>query len=103
LPTQRDIPIQLRPDAVLMPAAIRFGVQTELLGTPYAWFGNGNPHHKLILLGEVANAINAPTLPAIAFEYGFRDLFFVRGSKLFRAAAEAESDFSSGLAAGFGL
>ena len=28
---------------------------------------------------------------------------FVRGSKLFRSAAEAENDFSSGLAGGFGL
>lgn len=102
-PTQRDLPIQLRPDAVLMPAAIRFGMRTELLGTPYAVLGNSNPDHRLTVLGEVANAINAPTFPMVAFEYGFRELFFVRGSKLFRGAAEAENDFSSGLAAGFGL
>ncbi|MFO7260682.1 MAG: PorV/PorQ family protein [bacterium] len=103
LPTQRDIPIQLRPDAVLMPAAIRFGVRTELLGTPYSVFGSGNPEHKLTMLAEMVDAINAPTLPMVAFEYGFRNLFFVRGSKLFRGAAEAENDFTSGLAGGFGV
>ena len=103
LPTQRELPIQLRPEAVLMPAAFRVGIRTEILGTPYSVLGRANPDHRLTLLGEVANAINAPTFPAVAFEYGFRDLFFVRGSKLFRGSADAENDFSSGLAAGFGV
>lgn len=102
LPTQRTLPVTLRASSVLPPTAFRFGLRTDLVGGSDAVL-RASPDHQVSLMGEMTNPINAPALPGVAVEYGFRELIFLRGSKLFRAEAEAEDDFSSGLAAGFGV
>jgi hypothetical protein len=102
LPTQRTLPSEMRTTAVLMPAAFRFGVRSELIGGADALL-QPSPEHSLVAVGEMVNQINAPVMPSFAFEYGFRELLFLRGSKLFRNGAEAESQFGEGLAAGFGV
>jgi hypothetical protein len=102
LPTNRTLQMQLQTTRVMMPASFRFGVRSEVLGAADALLGI-SPDHNVIFVGEMVNPINSPALPSFAVEYGFRDILFLRGSKMFRTDASAQDEFSDGLAGGFGL
>jgi hypothetical protein len=80
-PTCRALDISLRADRVQLPTALRFGVQTELLGGPEALFQQpGNrPRHSLLMVTDVTDAIDTRIMPALAAEYGFANRVFLRG------------------------
>src|SRR5690606_4379879 len=86
-----------------MPTMFRFSIATDLVG-PAAAILSANPQHSLRLLGDVADGISTPITSAIAFEYGFRDMVYLRAGKRFHnAVGAADWSGSHGLGLGGGL
>lgn len=83
-----------------MPTMFRFSIATDLVG-PAAAILSANPQHSLRLLGDVADGISTPITSAIALEYGFRDMVYLRTGKRFHNEAGA-ADWSGSHGLGFG-
>jgi hypothetical protein len=79
-PTGRPLDIGLRPQLLQLPTALRFSVQTDILGGPESLMGaRYGAAHTLALVADVSDAIDTGIMPAFAAEYGFRRRVFLRG------------------------
>jgi hypothetical protein len=78
-PTGRPLDINLRAERLQLPTALRFAVQTDLLGGPESLFGpRFGPEHSLAVVADVSDAIDTGIMPAFAAEYGFRNRVYAR-------------------------
>jgi hypothetical protein len=79
-PTGRPLDIGLRPQQLQLPTALRFAVQTDILGGAESLMGaRYGADHTLALVGDVSDAIDTGIMPAMAAEYGFKHKLFLRG------------------------
>jgi hypothetical protein len=86
-----------------MPTLFRFSVRSDVLGPSDALLG-ANGQHTVMALIEAADAIDTDVQTAIAAQYGFRDIVFLRLGK--RWVNEKETEFregSHGLSLGGGV
>lgn len=81
-----------------LPTAFRFSVGSDLYGRANSILGQGNGRNSL--MGEVAfnDAIDTDIQVAAGLEYGFSNIFFLRGGKRFY-----NDDRTTGSSATFGL
>ncbi len=100
--TDRDITVELQTNDIELPTVFRFGIRTDLTGTPEALLST-QPEHKVVALGEFRDAVDTDIETVIAFEYSYRDLFFVRGGKRWFNESFAQRDFDDGLSGGLGI
>lgn len=77
-PTQVEFATQ----AMQMPTLFRFSVRSDLVGASDALLA-ANPHHNLILLLDMADAIDTDVQLTLAAQYSFRDIVFLRAGKRF--------------------
>lgn len=85
--------VEFRTRSTPLPTAFRFGVRTELTGSPEALLA-ASPGHHLTLLGEVLDGIDTDVNWTLAAEYSYKNLLFLRTGK--RWVNEARDDFRSG-------
>jgi len=95
-----SIDVQPLASSAQMPTMFRFSIATDLVG-PASAVLSANPQHSLRLLGDVADGISTPITSAVAFEYGFRDMVFLRAGKRFHNETGA-ADWSASHGFGFG-
>lgn len=87
-----------------IPVEFRLSVGSELLGTSNALFGGAGGNSTLNIEGAVNETTDAATQYALALEYGFRNVLFVRGGKrMYNDDRERGDVGTTGLAGGFGL
>lgn len=80
LPVGHPVDITLRTERMQLPTAVRFAVQTDLLGGAESVFGPRlGTQHSLMVVGDISDAVDTRLLPALAAEYGFLNRFFIRG------------------------
>lgn len=89
--------IEYRTNSTPLPTGFRFGVRTELTGSPEAIL-SAAPGHRLVLLGEIFDAIDTDVNWTLGAEYSFKNMLYFRAGK--RWVNEARTDFRSG---NFGL
>lgn len=89
--------VEFRTRSTPLPTAFRFGVRTDLTGSPEALLSRA-PGHNFVVLGEVLDGIDTDVNWALAAEYIFRNVLFLRGGK--RWVNERYDEFRDG---GFGF
>lgn len=85
-----------------MPTMFRFSVATSVLGSATSLAGP-NPTHNVTFLGDVSDGIATPLMGALALEYGFRELAFLRAGKRFYNESGADWGGSHGFGFGGGV
>lgn len=97
-------PVEFGTTANPLPTAFRFGLRTDLLGTPEALLKASGPH-QLIVTGEILDAIDTDVNYTFAAEYNFRNVLFLRAGKRWVNEAHDQSfrSGSYGLSWGGGL
>lgn len=96
-------PVELSTQDLQMPTLFRFSVRSDVLGTSDALLGV-SAQHRVVALFDAMDAIDTDVRLAIAAEYTFREIVFLRAGK--RWANEAQTDFQSssfGTSVGGGL
>ena len=79
-PVGHPIDVTLQTERMQLPTAVRFAVQTELIGGAESVLGQRlGAQHSVTLLGDITDAVDTRLLPALAAEYGLRNRFFIRG------------------------
>lgn len=86
--------VEFRTNSNPMPTAFRFGVRTDLLGSAEAVASQAGPH-RLVVAGEILDAIDTDVNYTIAGEYNFRGILFLRAGKRWVNEARDE-EFRSG-------
>lgn len=103
-PTRQSIEFQTQETE--LPTLFRFSVGSELYGGSSAFWGQDVGQHRVIGEFAVSDAIDTDVQAAFGFEYGWRDLVFLRAGKRFynddRDAGE-DSSLMYGLSGGFGV
>ncbi|MBI4546236.1 MAG: PorV/PorQ family protein [Gemmatimonadetes bacterium] len=98
----RDIDLRAGTQEVQLPTAFRFSVVADLIGDAAAIIAP-NPDQSLRLVWDLNDAIDTDLQTAVGFEYGFRNLAFLRVGKRWANEAQIERDFSHGAAFGGGV
>jgi len=101
--TDRTLPTNLDTRGWDMPTVFTFSVMWDMIGSPEALLAP-NPLHTVVLVTDAVDAIDTDLQARVGVEYGYRDLFFVRGGKQWFNESRADfRDFTDGLSAGFGV
>ena len=80
LPVGHPVELELRTERMQLPTAIRFAVQTDLLGGAESILGQRlGAQHSLMVVGDISDAVDTRLMPALAAEYGFMNRVFLRG------------------------
>ena len=74
-----------------MPTLFRFSVRSDVVGASDALLA-ANPNHNLIVLMDMADAIDTDVQLTLAAQYSFRDIVFLRAGKRF-ANEKQTTDF----------
>lgn len=98
-----DVRFRLDTDRMQLPTAFRFGVRTDVLGTPASLLGVPAPGHNLVVLTEVSDAFDTDLQPRFGAEYSYRDVVFVRLGKKFFNEERGPWGFLDGATAGLGV
>ncbi|HEY8470427.1 MAG TPA: PorV/PorQ family protein [Longimicrobiales bacterium] len=77
---------------VELPAGFYFGFAMELVGGPDAAF-TPSSDHRLTLALDGVELNESPFTPRVGFEYGYRDLVFLRAGKRWSNELYGENDF----------
>lgn len=101
-PTAGEQSVLFDTNNMQLPTALTFSVRTSLVGPAEAIL-QPNPNHDIHIYGQVYDAIDTAIQGSFGIEYGFRDLFFVRGGKRFINENQGPWDFSDGLSGGLGV
>lgn len=101
-PAAGDKTVRYDTNKMQLPTALRFSVRSSLFGPPEAVF-SPNEQHQLDLHAQVFDGIDTNIQFAMGLEYGFRQIFFLRGGKRWLNENQAPWDFADGLSAGVGI
>jgi hypothetical protein len=100
--TDREIAIKKQTTDVSLPTLFRFGIQTDVTGTPEALL-SGDPKHRVLALVDILDATDTDIEMTVAMEYSFNELFFARAGKRWFNEEFADRDFADGLSWGLGV
>ncbi len=90
-------------DKLLLPTVIRFSVMWDVAGQPESLLPSASQHH-IVVLTEIADAIDTSAQSLVGIEYTYNDIFFARGGKKWMNETErAPWDFADGLSGGIGI
>jgi hypothetical protein len=101
-PAAGDKTVRYDTQEMQLPTALRFSARSSLWGPPEALF-SPNEQHQLDLHAQIFDGIDTNVQFAMGLEYGFRDLFFVRGGKRWVNENQSPWEFGDGLSAGLGI
>jgi hypothetical protein len=82
--------VQLRTNSNPLPTSFRFGVRSDLMGTAEALFTQAGPH-RLVVSGEILDAIDTDVNYTIGAEYSLGNIVFLRAGKRWVNEAHDES------------
>jgi hypothetical protein len=92
-----DLPVRYTTTPAQLPTSFRFSVVQRLAGgSDGLMMANGS--HNMQLLLELSDAVDSDLQSALALEYNYRNVLYIRGGK--RWVNEADASFRSG---GYGL
>jgi hypothetical protein len=87
-----------------IPVEFRLALGADLIGTSNSMFGGAAGKHTVNVEGAVTDATDGSTQYALAAEYGFRNVLFVRGGKrVYNDDRNHGVSDQNGLSGGFGL
>ncbi len=87
-----------------LPVVFQLSLGTDLLGSANSILGGAGGKHTLGAEVNVADGTDISTQYAIGAEYGYRNMFFVRGGKrLYNDDRDKGTTTSVGMSGGFGL
>jgi len=96
-------PVQYSTESLQMPTLFRFSLRSDVFGASDAVLG-ANDQHNVIVLLDAMDAIDTDIRFAIAGEYAFREIVFLRAGKRWMNEAQTEFQSSSfGTSIGGGL
>jgi hypothetical protein len=95
--TGATVALSQSPAAEQLPTTFRFSITSDVLGPSDALVAT-NPRHNVQFVAEMADGIDTDIQLALAAQYSYRDMVFLRLGKRF--ANESQTDFRSG---SFGL
>jgi hypothetical protein len=101
-PSAGDRAVRYDTQKMQLPTALRFSVRSSLLGPPEAVI-TPNAQHGLDLHAQIFDGIDTNVQFALGLEYGFRQIFFLRGGKSWVNENQSPRDFGDGLSAGIGI
>lgn len=98
-------PLRFRHDTEVlqMPTTFRFGLQTDLLGTPTALMGGAGGSHMLKLMADINDGFDTGLESRWGLEYSYRDILFLRAGKYAMQEDRGPWDVTDGLSGGLGL
>ncbi len=89
-----------------LPVTFQFSLGSQLLGTADALFGKGSGNNSLHTEFTLTDGTDIATQYAVGLEYGYKNMFFVRGGKrMYNDDRDTGVDNAAtlGLAGGFGI
>lgn len=98
----RIVDAAFRTSEVQLPTLFRFSIATDLIGDATAIIAP-NPNQTLRVVADVSDAVDTDLQSALALEYSYRNLAFLRVGKRWTNEAQIDRGFSHGASLGGGV